>query len=163
MHVTIVQLTRDRESYMNFDADEVFAENEDTFDYVDEHIDDDREDYINTLIEYLGNAATSGTDDGVRWIEIDRERAVGLFVEPFHSFLSCIEDLKRNDLKDFSTGVHDIETKMCMLDKAYHFGGIYVIGEHPRACPVSDWLRYVINDADAPTRYYIRATYDGHQ
>ena len=42
MHVTIVQLTRDRESYMNFDADEVLAENEDTFDYADEHIDDDR-------------------------------------------------------------------------------------------------------------------------
>lgn len=163
MHVTIVQLTRDRESYVNFDADEVFAENEDSFDCTEEHIDEDMDDDIDTLIEYLGEAATSGTDEGARWIEIDRDRAVDLFVKPFHSFLSRIEDLKRNNLMDFATGGHDIETRMFMLDKAYHFGGIYVIGEHPRACPISDWLRYVIDNIEAPTRYYIRATYDGHQ
>lgn len=163
MHVTIVQLTPDRDRFLNFDADTLYDANDNKFDSIEEHVDEERNDDIDSLIRYLGDAATSGEEDGVRWIDIDRKKAVGLFRRPFDRFLAALQTLHHNDLRDFATGKHEIEQKLDALNDNYHFDGIYVIGNYTHADPISDWLRHVIRYDDVPTRYYVRATYDGDQ
>lgn len=164
MHVTIVQLTDKRNTRSRFTADEVFGDNQERFSGgVELHICDERWEDIKTVLDYLGAAAKSRTTGGKTWIEVDRNKAIDLFLRPFHAFLSQLDDLKNNDLRDFATGGHGIEHKLQTLNEAYHFDGIYVIGDGTYARPISDWLRYIIRDPEAPTRYYFQSTYSGDQ
>lgn len=164
MHVTIVQLTNKGDTHNLFEADEVFDENQDRFpDGVTQHTGAARKEDIKTVLNYLGPAAKSRTTDGKTWITIDRNKAIDLFVRPFNEFLKKLDALRRNDLRDFATGGHEIECKLQALNEAYHFDGIYVMEEGAYAQPISDWLRYIIRYPDVPTRYCFQATYDGDQ
>lgn len=164
MHVTILQLTEEKDSWSNFDADEVFSCNESKFDRVEEHTEGDRDDDVETLLHYLGDAVTTGVDDGVRWIKVDRNKAVDLFRKPFDRFLTVLQTLHHNDLHDFATGEHGITNKLYRLNEAYQFDDVYVIGGSDAAArPISEWLRCIIRCNDAQLQYYVRAAYDGHQ
>lgn len=164
MHVTIVQLTTKKDTRNRFTADEVFGANQCRFpDGVKPHTGYERQEDIKAVLDYLGAAAESRTTGGKTWITIDRNKAVDLFARPFNEFLKKLDDLKRNDLRDFATGGHEIECKLQALNAAYHFDGIYVMEEDAYATPISGWLRYIIRYPDVPTRYCFQATYDGDQ
>lgn len=164
MHVTIIQLTPEKDKFDNYDEGEVFAENQSKFESVDELTEDERDDAINEVVAYLAGVATSGREDGKTWIEVDRSKAIELFRKPFLAYLGKIDALHYNDLRDFATGAHGIEGTLHGLNEAYHFDdGGYVLRYGARAVPISDWLRRIIRDPEEPTRYYAQAAYDAKQ
>ena len=170
MHVTILQLTREKEAPYHGNEDEVFAMNEEHFpDGVTEHTGKDMLDDIYTLEDWLGRAlVVKGTEKcgskNVRWLEIDTHRLGPLFEPYFNDVQKAVADLAKMTLADFVSGNSAISDAMYKLKSAYSFDGIYIMDESGSCYAISEWLRDIQSgDAQRIQRFYVHAAYDGDQ
>lgn len=161
MHVTILHISTEPKA-PSYDDTDVAAENWDKFpDGVEEQTGKDRKRSIKSFLAYLGDSVTTGTKNGVTWIELDRDKAIDIFRKPFDSFLSCVNGLHHHDIRDFATGGHGLGEAIRNLNDAYNFDGFYLCCDCLYAQTVAEWLRCIIGNMSCKTRYYVHETYNG--
>lgn len=164
MHVIIARLTADPVPARNIDEDDVYLRNESAFpNGVSYRTGEDRDDDIDRVIQWFGDAARSGTEtaDGktVRWIEIDGTKTDSLFRERWDKFQDIKRALSTFDFGDFMSG-YRIPNCLSDLRSAYDFDDIYIVDENGYSETVAHWIRFsVISGA----RLYFQETYDGGQ
>lgn len=170
MHVTIAHLSSEKNGIEYYrDEDEVFGSNENFFpDGVEEHRDDARQDDIDEIVKWLGNAATYGTEEyegkTLHWIEVDKNKAYDLFAVYWLDFCKELKRLYSMRIDDFTKAPSDMEHSIDRVKNLFHFDWLYILDNYGVATPVSDWLRYLRNDSEPDRqRFYIHATYDGDQ
>lgn len=164
MHVIIARLTSDPVPTRNIDENDVYARNEAAFpNGVSYRTGEDRNDDIDRVIQWFGDAARSGTEtaDGkaVRWIEIDGTKTEVLFRARWDRFQDIKRALSTFDFGDFMSG-YRIPNFLSDLRSAYDFDDIYIADENGYSETVAHWIRFnMISGA----RLYFQETYDGGQ
>jgi len=170
MNVVIAQLSANKAPRCHYDADDLFGDNQDSFyDGVEEHFDDDYNEDVRQIFEWLKpglvNVGLEEVDGKkIPWLELDTRNLKPIFQKHWEGFQEELQKLVAASSDDFSTGSTAIDSAMYALKQCYDFDWLYVFDTQTHCQTIADWLR-CIQGHEQPfvQRYYIHATYSGDQ